>query len=377
LGFETPDFDERMMRRALELAARGVGQVSPSPLVGCVIVDARGEVAGEGFYLYEGLKHAETLALEQAGERARGGTAYVSLEPHAHHGRTPPCTDALIGAGIRRVVFPIEDPNPEVSGRGLAHLKRAGVEVSAGEVLAREAARLNEKYIHFMRHKRPFVHLKLAASLDGRTATRTGDSRWITGEGARARVQELRHEMDAILIGAGTARADDPLLTDRSGRKRRRPLARVVLDERLSLSTDSQLAKTASEIPLIIFTSSKAGAESVRELESGGAEVLRDEAGGRNLQAVLEELGRRSLQSVLVEGGANVAGAFLDSGLVDKATFFIAPMIIGGCDAAPAVAGKGAEKIADALQLSEVEVKTHGRDLEITGYPKAGLRAKG
>ncbi len=364
------DFDERMMRRALELAARGVGQVSPSPLVGCVIVDADGEVAGEGLYLYEGLKHAETLALEQAGERARGGTAYVTLEPHAHHGRTPPCTDALIAAGIRRVVFPIEDPNPEVSGRGLAHLKRAGLEVSAGELLVPEASRLNEKYIHFMRRKRPFVHLKLAASLDGRTATRNGDSRWITGEEARARVQELRHEMDAILVGAGTALADDPLLTDRSGRKRRRPLVRVVLDERLSLSNDSQLVKTAREIPLLLFTSGTADAERVKLLEAGGVEVVPDEAGGRNLQAVLDELARRSLQSVLVEGGANVAGAFLDSRLVDKITFFIAPMIIGGCDAAPAVAGRGAEKISDALQLSDVEIRRHGRDLEITGYPK-------
>jgi diaminohydroxyphosphoribosylaminopyrimidine deaminase/5-amino-6-(5-phosphoribosylamino)uracil reductase len=369
LGFGTKDFDERMMRRALELAAQGVGQVSPSPLVGCVIVDTEGRVAGEGFYLYEGLKHAETLALEQAGERARGGTAYVSLEPHAHHGRTPPCTDALIAAGVRRVLFPIEDPNPEVSGRGLAHLKRAGLEVSAGELLSLEAARLNEKYIHFMRHKRPFVHLKLAASLDGRTATRTGDSKWITGEEARRRVQELRHEMDAILVGAGTARADDPVLTDRSGRKRRRPLVRVVLDEHLTLSNDSQLAGTAREIPLMLFTSKRADAERVKQLESSGVEIVRDDSGGRNLQSVLEELGRRNLQSVLVEGGAQVAGAFIDSGLVDKITFFIAPVIIGGPDATAAVAGKGAEKISDALRLREVEIRQHGRDLEITGYP--------
>ncbi|HKS29420.1 MAG TPA: bifunctional diaminohydroxyphosphoribosylaminopyrimidine deaminase/5-amino-6-(5-phosphoribosylamino)uracil reductase RibD, partial [Pyrinomonadaceae bacterium] len=193
-----------MMRRALQLAARGVGQVSPSPLVGCVIVDSGNDVAGEGFYLYDGVKHAETLALEEAGGRAKDGTAYVSLEPHAHHGRTPPCTDALIEAGIRRVVSSIEDPNPKVSGKGFAHLRRAGLEVQTG-VLAREAERLNEKYIHFMRRGRPFVHLKMAVSLDGRTATRTGDSRWITGESARRRVHQLRHEHDAILIGAGTA----------------------------------------------------------------------------------------------------------------------------------------------------------------------------
>ena len=365
------------MRRAFELAARGVGQVSPSPLVGCVVVDERGEVVGEGFYLYEGLKHAETLALEQAGNRAPGGTAYVSLEPHAHHGRTPPCTNALIEAGIRRVVVPIEDPNPQVSGKGFEHLTRAGLEVSAG-LLAHEAERLNEKYIHFMREGRPFVHLKLAASLDGRTATRTGDSRWITGEEARARVQELRHETDAILVGAGTARADNPLLTDRSGRKRRRPLVRVVLDEALCLAPDSQLAQTARELPLVVFTSKRTDLERVRLLESSGVEVVKDEEGGRNLQAVLDELARRNLQSVLVEGGANVAGAFMDSGLVEKITVFIAPMIIGGRDAKPAIGGEGAAKIADALKLSDVEIRTHARDLEITGYPqRQGTRAEG
>src|SRR5256885_1185442 len=181
------DFDQRMMGRALELAARGIGLVSPGPLVGTVIIDTKGEIAGEGFYVYDQVKHAETLALEQAGDRARGGTAYVSLEPHAHQGRTPPCTDALIKAGIKRVVAPIEDPNPKVSGRGFAHLREAGVEVQTG-VMAEEASRLNESYVHFMRTGRPFVHLKMAASLDGKVATVNGDSRWITGEEARRRV---------------------------------------------------------------------------------------------------------------------------------------------------------------------------------------------
>src|SRR5882762_9912552 len=198
--------DRQMMTRALELAAHGAGQVSPGPLVGTVIVDSSGEIAGEGFYLYEQVKHAETTALEQAGERSRGGTAYVSLEPHAHHGRTQACTDALIKAGIKRVVAPIEDPNPKVSGRGFAHLRKAGVEVSTG-LLAAEAARLNEAYIHFMRTARPFVHLKLAVSLDGKVATIGGDSRWITGEEARARAHELRHQYDAIMVGGRTARA--------------------------------------------------------------------------------------------------------------------------------------------------------------------------
>ena len=183
------------MRLALALAEKGAGQVSPGPLVGCVIVSPAGEIMGEGFYVYEKLKHAETYALEQAGERARGATAYVSLEPHAHHGRTPPCSDALIKAGISRVVSPIEDPNPSVSGKGFAHLRAAGVDVAVG-LLAREAQQLNEKYLQFMRTGRPFVHLKLAASLDGKIATRTGESQWITGSESRARVHELRHEYE-------------------------------------------------------------------------------------------------------------------------------------------------------------------------------------
>src|SRR6185295_15747211 len=223
------DLDRRLMARALELAAEGTGQVSPGPLVGCVVANSAGELLGEGFYVFEKIKHAETYALEQAGARAKGATAYVSLEPHAHHGRTPPCTDALIKAGIARVVAPTEDPNPKVAGKGFAHLRASGIEVSVG-LLSCEAERLNEKYFHFMLTGRPFVHLKLASSLDGKIATRTGDSRWITGEQARQRVHELRHEYDAILIGAGTARADDPLLTDRSGKTRRRKLVRVVLD---------------------------------------------------------------------------------------------------------------------------------------------------
>src|SRR5947208_8509635 len=204
--------NHQFMARALELAARGVGQVSPGPLVGTVIVDEGGEIVGEGFYLYNQVKHAEIVALEQAGSRTKGATAYVSLEPHAHHGRTPPCTEALIKAEIKRVVAPIEDPNPQVSGRGFAHLREAGIEVCTG-LMADEASRLNEAYIHFMRTARPFVHLKLAVSLDGKIATRTGDSRWIAGDEARDRAHELRHRYDAILVGSGTVLADDPLLT--------------------------------------------------------------------------------------------------------------------------------------------------------------------
>lgn len=351
------------MQRALELAARGKGLVSPGPLVGCVIANGP-QVVGEGFYIFDQIKHAETLALEHAGEAARHATAYVSLEPHAHHGRTPPCTDALISAGIARVVAPVEDPNPKVSGRGFAHLERVGIPVDVG-LMAREAERLNEKYFHFMRTARPFVHLKLAMSLDGKIATRTGDSRWITGEEARHRVHELRHDYDAILIGIGTALADDPLLTDRSGKDRRRPLLRVVLDEKGLLKSESNLATTASDCPLLLFTGNDAGQSSLTKL---GVELVSDDAKARNLAAVLDELGSRSIQSLLVEGGAGIAGRFLDAHLVDKVTIFIAPMIIGGQDAPNAIAGMGAENISDALQLREVEVTQRARDLEITGY---------
>ena len=353
-----------MMRRALELAAGGRGQVSPAPLVGTVIVDAAGEIAGEGFYVYDQLKHAETLALEQAGEGARGGTAYVSLEPHAHQGRTPPCTDALIKAGIKRVVAPIEDPNPKVSGRGFAHLREAGIEVCT-QLLQREAAQLNEAYIHFMRTGRPFVHLKLASSLDGKIATRTGDSRWITGEQARARAHEFRYQSDAIIVGGGTVRADDPLLTDRSGKKRRRPLVRVVIDQCLNLSPDSQLAKTTNESPVTVFTRTDSDASLADALRSRGIEVITH----TGLVSILEKLGRRSLLNVLVEGGAVLAGLLLDAGLVNKVTFFVAPIIIGGHDAPSAIGGAGADKLGDALQLNEVEVERRGRDLEVTGYP--------
>ena len=365
---QTPDFDRQMMQRALDLAARGVGQVSPGPLVGTVIVDRNQQVAGQGFYLFDKIKHAETLALEEAGDNARGGTAYVSLEPHAHQGRTAPCTDALIKAGIKRVVAPIEDPNPKVSGRGFAHLREAGVEVSTG-VMSGEATRLNEAYIHFMRTGRPFVHLKLAVSLDGKVATVNGDSRWITGEEARARVHDLRHKSDAIMIGGRTARADDPLLTDRSGKDRRRPLVRVVIEQYLRLSPESQLAQTTDAGPVLIFACGGADPDELAALQSRGIEVVAQES-VLDLKSILEELGRRSLQSVLVEGGPSLAALMFEAGLVDKATFFVAPIIVGGQDAPSAIGGAGVEKIADALELERVEVAQHGRDVEITGYPK-------
>lgn len=357
------DTDRRMMARALDLAAKGVGQVSPGPLVGCVVVSAAGEIVGEGFYVFEDIKHAETIALDVAGERARGGTAYVSLEPHAHHGRTAPCTDALLAAGIKRVVAPIEDLNPKVSGKGFAHLRAAGINVETG-LLSDEATQVNEAYLHYMSTGLPFVHLKMAVSLDGKIATRTGDSRWITGPEARARAHELRHQYDAILVGAGTATTDDPSLTDRSGLPRRRPLVRVVLDEKLRLSSESQLATTTSEAPVIVFGDPQSPGTAA--LRAKGIEILKH----RDLCAVLSELGSRSLQSVLVEGGSTIAGVFLDAGLVNKITFFIAPKIVGGVDAPSAIGGSGVEAMSEALELERVTVVQRGKDIEVTGYPR-------
>jgi diaminohydroxyphosphoribosylaminopyrimidine deaminase / 5-amino-6-(5-phosphoribosylamino)uracil reductase len=355
--------DRRMMDRALALAKEGIGLVSPGPLVGCVIAGAQGEILGEGFYTYEQLKHAETYALEQAGKRASGATAYVSLEPHAHHGRTPPCTDALISAGVRRVFAPHEDPNPKVSGKGFAHLRSSGIEVSIG-LLSKEAERANEKYLHFMRTGQPFVHLKLAMSLDGKIATRSGDSQWITGPEARAQAHELRHEYDALMVGAGTVLADNPLLTDRSGKSRRQPLRRIVLDRELKTPVASRLVQTSQESPVVIF-----GSEAGSMTFPSSVEVVRDDRSADPFW-ILQELGRRSVQSLLIEGGATVAGRFLDAGLVNKVTFFIAPKLIGGREAPVAVGGEGAATLADAFQLEDVVVTPRGSDIEITGYPK-------
>lgn len=361
------DFDKEMMRRALKLASFGIGQVSPSPLVGCVIAAENGEVVGEGTYIYEKKTHAEILALQQAGEKAKGGTAYVSLEPHAHFGRTKPCTEALIKAGIKKVVAPIEDPNPLVSGNGFEQLRKNGVEVVTG-ILADEAARLNEKFIHWHKEKRPFIHLKLAMSLDGRISLRHSVSTTLSGKESFRMVHELRHEHDAILVGSNTAVTDNPSLTDRSGKERRRKLVRVVLDNSLRIPANSHLAATAKDTPTIVFTSSE-DTRKIAELRNEGVDVVQIDGGGRNLPGVLQELGKREIQSVLVEGGTEVAGAFYDAELIDKVSFFIAPIIIGGKDAPTAIGGKGAQSLENAIRLENIEIKRHGEDLEVTGYP--------
>jgi len=359
--------DESMMRRALELAALGEGRVSPSPLVGCVVVSSEGDIVGEGSYVFREVTHAEVIALQIAGEKARNGTAYVSLEPHAHHGRTPPCTDALIEAGIARVVCPIEDPNPLVSGKGFETLRGHGIEVDVG-LLSDEASRQNEKFICWHRNKRPFVHIKCAASLDGKIATITGESKWITSDESRQAGQRLRHEYDAILVGSGTAQADDPALTDRTGLPRSRPLVRVVLDSSLAISLDSNLVTTAREEPLIVFA---AGGEPKRAeaLRQQGVEVVEIEGGPGDLSTVMDELYARQVTSVLVEGGAGVAGSFLVSGMADKFTFFLAPMLIGGGDAPVAIGGTGFKNLGDVVRLTDLKIQSCGPDLMIEAYP--------
>lgn len=354
-----------MTRRALELAALGVGQVSPSPLVGCVIVAENGEIVGKGSYIYENVTHAEVLALEQAGERAKNGTAYVSLEPHSYHGRTKPCTDALLHAGIKRVVCPIEDPNPLVSGQGFDILRANGIEVVTG-ILRDEAARLNEKFCVWHNRNRPFVHLKLAMSLDGRISLKDSVSTTLSGKESAVKVQSLRHEHDAILVGGNTAFVDNPSLTDRSGLPRRRKLVRVVLDNRLRIPFESTLVTTAKETPTLVVTNSNDEAK-IENLRTQGVDVARNDA--RDLNSVLEELRNRELQSVLVEGGTEVAGAFCDAKLVDKLTFIVAPIVIGGHLAPLAIGGNGAISLENALRLRDLEVIKHGTDFEFTGYP--------
>jgi diaminohydroxyphosphoribosylaminopyrimidine deaminase/5-amino-6-(5-phosphoribosylamino)uracil reductase len=356
------------MAQAVTQARRGEGRTRPNPPVGAVIV--RGErVLARGFHARAGADHAEVDALRKIGRRARGAELFVTLEPCAHQGRTPPCTDAILRVGIRRVVIGAPDPNPRTSGRGVARLRQGGVEVVTG-VLARACERLIDGFSCLVRHGRPFVVLKLAATLDGRIATRTGHSRWITGEAARREVHRLRDRCDAILVGAGTVTADDPALTCRIPRGQD-PL-RVVLSGSLSFSPDAQVV-TAPGVDggpsALVATTRRAPAARAKALRAAGAEVIRlESAGGRvRIPALLEALGRRGILSLLVEGGSEVAAQFLDGGHVDRLLWFVAPKIVGGAQAVPAVAGQGAARMDDALVLEDLVVRRVGGDLLLDG----------
>lgn len=346
----------RYLEDALELAGRGLGRTSPNPAVGAVVVrDAA--IVGRGFYVASGVKHAEVLALEEAGERARGATLYVTLEPHSYPGRTPPCVDAILAAGIRKVVAPMEDPNPQVSGRGFHRLRQAGVEVELAAAYAARAAELNQAFIHFMRAGLPLVTLKAALTLDGKIAAPDSNEGWITSETARAHVQTLRHRSDAILTGIGTVLADDCRLTDRSGEERSRPLLRIVLDSQLRTPIESRLVTWCNNDVLIVTTSA-ASAERRSRLEAKGVrvEALEGPDGRASLRAVTELLAREKYLSLMIEAGSKVNWTALETCVVDKIFFYYAPKILGGMQSLPVAGGVGRRRRADAVRFRDVRV---------------------
>jgi len=340
--------DEKYIKIALELAGRAKGMTSPNPCVGAVIVK-NGRIVGRGYHRFAGGAHAEVYALRQAGDKARGATLYVSLEPCSHFGKTPPCVDSIIKAGIKRVVAAIEDPNPLNNGRGIKELKRSGIKADVG-ILEEEARELNEDFIKYITRKIPFVIVKVAQSLDGKIATRTGDSKWISGEKAREFVHELRSRVDAVLVGANTVLKDDPLLTARvKGRKVKQPL-RVILSG-------------SSKIP-----------PKARVLNSEGGEVMiaaPKKRGGRvDIKSLLKKLAERGIMSVLIEGGGETIASAFAAGTVDKVYFFVAPKIIGGRKALTSVEGEGVGKAAKAIKLKDVKLRKIEDDFLIEGYVK-------
>jgi diaminohydroxyphosphoribosylaminopyrimidine deaminase / 5-amino-6-(5-phosphoribosylamino)uracil reductase len=355
------------MDRALALACRGEALASPNPQVGAVLV-RNGRVVGEGFHTYDGIKHAEIRAIEKAGPRARGATLYINLEPCCHHGRTGPCTCALIAAGVRRVVAAMRDPNPAVAGRGFRHLRAAGIKVDVG-LHEDEARRLNEAFARWAAARVPFVTLKTAMSNDGAIAwpksARTRRSRWITSRESRAEVQRLRHASDAIVTGVGTILADDPLLTDRSRLPRRRPLLRVILDSRLRISPWARLVRSAAN-DVLIFTAASIESEKARTLQHAGIELIHipRRASGLDIRTVLRELARRDILSVLIEAGTRVNSSALLARAADKLIMFVAPITIGrgGKPWATKRAARCAQKI------SGVEQRRFGPDESFTGY---------
>jgi diaminohydroxyphosphoribosylaminopyrimidine deaminase / 5-amino-6-(5-phosphoribosylamino)uracil reductase len=377
-----PNADAVLLDKALELARAGVGLVSPNPAVGAVITDAQGNVLGTGTYAYNQVKHAEVLALERAGGKARGGTLYINLEPCSHQGRTGACADALIAAGIRRVVASMQDPNSLVSGHGFAKLRAAGVHVDTG-LREQEARHLNEAFARYIRHKLPLVTLKAAMTLDGKIAPPPGEGEtpsalgaggatggWITSKEARAHVQELRHESDAILVGVGTIIADDPLLTDRTGRARRRPLLRLILDSHLRLPHASRVVKTAKDDVLVLC--SFAEEKKKQALQALGIRVeqvsppMRD--GRPDMIGVVRRLGELEITSLLIEGGAMVNWAALAAGVVDKVFLYYAPKILAGTGAVPFAGGAGYRHIKEAAYVKSFRLHRFGEDFAVEGY---------
>lgn len=376
--------DEPVLRRALDLAREGIGLTSPNPCVGAVIVNTDGAVVGTGSHTYDGVKHAEILALEQVGSAARGATLYINLEPCSHVGRTGPCVDALIAAGIHRVVASMQDPNPLVSGQGFAKLRAAGISVSSG-LLEEEAKSLNESFAKYIRHRTPLITLKAAMTLDGKIAPAPVKSHnpamvtspnpnptWITGEAARAHVQELRHQSDAIAVGVGTVIADDPLLTDRTGRPRRRPLLRVILDSHLRMPLESRLVTSARDDVLVICAFAEE--KKKRQLRKRGIQVQQIPTatpdGHPDLAAVAHHLAELEITSLMIEGGATVNWAALASAIVDKVFLFYAPRILAGTESVPFAAGAGFVRLGDAPQVKSMRLHRFGEDFALEGYLK-------
>lgn len=376
--------DEYFLRHALELARKGIGLTSPNPCVGAVVVDRDGRVVGEGSHTFAGVKHAEVLALEHAGKKARGATIYINFEPCSHQGRTGACADALIAAGVRRVVACMQDPNPLVAGQGFDRLRKAGVSVASG-ILQEEAKELNEAFAKYIRLHIPLITLKSAMTLDGKIAPPPGDLHhagalggggatggWITSTVARAHVQELRHAHDALMVGVGTIIADDPLLTDRSGLPRRRPLLRVIVDSRLRLPPESRVVRTAKDDVLVLC--SFAEEKRKRELQNQGIRVEQVPVGvgdGRpDMTQIARRLGTMEITSLLVEGGAMINGAALASGIVDKVFLYYAPKILAGTGSVPFATGPGFAHMSEAACVKSIRLHRFGEDFAIEGYLK-------
>jgi diaminohydroxyphosphoribosylaminopyrimidine deaminase/5-amino-6-(5-phosphoribosylamino)uracil reductase len=363
----SPPVLDVLWRRVLELAARGRFSVSPNPRVGCVIVDSFGTVVGEGWHERAGGAHAEAAALAAAGERARGATLLVNLEPCSHFGRTAPCTEAILAAGIARVVCSLEDPDSRIAGRGIRRLRDKGVEVLVGAYAA-EAERLNEPFLTSARQRRPFVHLKWAASLDGKTGTRMGESQWISGETARRDALLLREEHDAILVGAATVLADDPLLTRRLALSTAIvPHRRLVLDGALRVSASARVFSAAGGEVWLVTAVPERDAR-LAPFRDRGVHVVSRPAphGAVDLAALLADLYATEARSLLVEGGGITAASFLAAGVVDRVTAYVAPKILGGVGARVPVAGEGAGSILDAIALADMEVVRIGGDVRLS-----------
>ncbi len=347
---------QAFLTEAFALARQGVGQTSPNPAVGAVLA-RDGEIVGRGFHTWARLDHAEIVALREAGVRARGATLYITLEPCSHVGRTGPCVDALIEAGVAKVVTAMEDPNPLVSGTGIRRLREAGIEVVLDADATGEARKLNEPFVHFMQTGRPLVTLKAAVTLDGKIAAPEDNAGWITSAVARAHVQTLRHQSDAILTGIGTVIADDCRLTDRSGLPRSRPLLRIVLDSQLRISPESTMVQSASDDVLVVCTSA-ASKHRRRALEAKGVEVVAlDGADGRaDIPAAVRLLAERKYQSLMIEAGSKVNWAALESGAVDKIYWYYAPKILGGLQSLPVAGGAGRRRRTDAIEFERVTI---------------------